>query len=75
MWRRSITVPENAQVARHEFALYTTDLRCEPWKHADEHETCLCVGDLMYQAICEPCATPGPSNRTGRSTWRPTRSR
>jgi len=55
MWRHSITVPDNAQVAGHDFALYTTDLRCEPWKHADRHESCQCVGDLMYQAICEPC--------------------
>lgn len=55
MWRHSITVPDNAQVAGHGFALYTTDLRCEPWKHADRHESCQCVGDLMYQAICEPC--------------------
>lgn len=55
MWRHSITVPDNAQVAGHGFALYTTGLRCEPWKHADRHESCQCVGDLMYQAICEPC--------------------
>ena len=55
MWRHSITVPDNAQVAGHGFALYTTDLRCEPWKHSDRHESCQCVGDLMYQAICEPC--------------------
>jgi hypothetical protein len=55
MWRQSITVPDNTQVKRHGFALYTTDLRCEPWKHSDRHESCLCVGDLMYQAICEPC--------------------
>lgn len=55
MWRRSITVPESGRVARHGFVLYTTDLRCEPWKHADRHESCVCFGDLMYQAICEPC--------------------
>lgn len=55
MWRHSITVPDNAQVAGHGFALYTTDLRCEPWKHSDRHESCLCVGDLMCQTICEPC--------------------
>lgn len=55
MWRHSITVPDNVQVARHGFALYTTDLRCEPWKHADRLESCQCVGGLMYQVICEPC--------------------
>jgi hypothetical protein len=55
MWRHSITVPDNAQVAGHGFALYTTDLRCAPWKHAVRYESCQCVGDLMYQAICEPC--------------------
>ena len=55
MWRQSITVPDNTQVKHHGFALYTTDLRCEPWKHSDRHESCVCVGDLMYQAICEPC--------------------
>jgi len=43
MWHRSITVPESSQVGGHGFVLYTTDLRCEPWKHADKHETCLCV--------------------------------
>ena len=55
MWRRPITVPERGEVVGHGFVLYTTDLRCEPWKHADKHELCLCVGDLMYQAVCEPC--------------------
>ena len=55
MWHRSITVPESDQVTDHGFVLYTTDLRCEPWKHSDKHESCLCLGDLMYQAICEPC--------------------
>jgi hypothetical protein len=59
MWRRSITVHENGQVADHGFVLYTTDLRCEPWKYADEYEGCLCVGELMYQAICEPCEWNG----------------
>lgn len=59
MWRRSITVPENGQVVDHGFVLYTTDLRCEPWKHADKHEGCTCVGELMYQAICEPCEWNG----------------
>lgn len=63
MWRRSITVPESSKVAGHGFVLYTTDLRCEPWKHADKHETCLCVGDLMYQAICEPCEWNGIADR------------
>jgi hypothetical protein len=59
MWRRSITVPESGRVAGHGFVLYTTDLRCEPWKHADKHESCTCVGELMYQAICEPCEWNG----------------
>lgn len=59
MWHRSITVPENGQVADHGFVLYTTDLRCEPWKHTDMHEGCACVGELMYQAICEPCEWNG----------------
>lgn len=59
MWHRSITVPENGQVAGHGFVLYTTDLRCEPWKHSDSHESCTCVGELMYQAICEPCEWNG----------------
>lgn len=63
MWHRFITVPESDQVAGHGFVLYTTDLRCEPWKHTDKHGTCLCVGDLMYQAICEPCAWSGITDR------------
>lgn len=59
MWRRSITVPESSQVADHGFVLYTSDLRCEPWKHADKHESCTCVGELTYQAICETCEWNG----------------
>ncbi|GGO85033.1 hypothetical protein GCM10011584_04010 [Nocardioides phosphati] len=59
MWRHSITVPESSQVADHGFVLYTSDLRCEPWKHADRHESCACVGELMYQAICETCEWNG----------------
>ena len=59
MWHRSITVPESDQVAGHRFVLYTTDLRCEPWKHSDKHEACMCVGELMYRAICEPCEWHG----------------
>ena len=55
MWRHSIAVPENGQVAGHGFVLYTTDLRCEPWKHSDSHDSCQCLGELMYQAICAPC--------------------
>lgn len=58
-WRRSITVTESDRVTGHRFLLYTTDLRCEPWKHTDKHETCTCLGDLMYQAICEPCEWNG----------------
>jgi len=63
MWHRSITVPESGRVAGHGFVLYTTDLRCQPWKHADKHETCLCVGDVMCQAICEPCEWGGIADR------------
>jgi len=63
MWRRSITVPESDQVAGHGFALYTTDLRCEPWKHTGKQEGCTCVGELMYQAICAPCEWNGIAGR------------
>jgi len=59
MWRRSITVPESNALAEHGFVLYTTDLRCEPWKHADKHERCECLGDLMYQAVCPSCHWSG----------------
>lgn len=59
MWHRSITVAEKDQVAGHGFVLYTTDLRCEPWKHADKQERCHCVGELMYQSICQPCEWSG----------------
>ena len=48
MWRRSIMVPENSQIADHRSVLYPTDLRCEAWKHTDNHESCQCLGDLMY---------------------------
>lgn len=59
MWRHSITFPESDQVAGHGLVLYTTDLHCEPWKHPDKQESCTCVGDLMYQAICDPCEWNG----------------
>lgn len=55
LWSRSIAVPESGQAGGHGAVLYTADLRCEPWKHADKHQGCMCVGDLIYQAICEPC--------------------
>lgn len=59
MWHRSITVAESNALAEHAFVLYTTDLRCEPWKYADKHDGCTCLGELMYQAICEPCEWNG----------------
>lgn len=39
--------------------LYTADLRCEPWKHSDQHDGCTCLGELMYQTICDPCEWHG----------------
>ena len=37
-----------------DFDLFTADLRCEPWTDREPHSGCQCVGDLTYQAICEP---------------------
>lgn len=59
MWHRSITVPDGARATGHGFVLYSADLRCERWKHAEKHGGCTCLGDLMYQAICEPCGWNG----------------
>ena len=59
MWRRSITGPESDAVAEHGFVLFTADLRCERWRHSDKHDGCTCLGELMYQTICEPCEWNG----------------
>jgi hypothetical protein len=55
MWHRAITVPAGVELGTHRFDLFTADLRCEPWNHEEPHGACLCLGDLIYQAICEPC--------------------
>ena len=54
MWHRAIAVPGRVAVGDHGFDLFTADLRCEPWTHGEAHGGCQCVGDLIYQAICEP---------------------
>lgn len=54
MWHRAIAVPGGVAVGEHGFDLFTADLRCEPWTHREPHSCCQCVGDLIYQAICEP---------------------
>jgi hypothetical protein len=54
MWHRAIAAPGGVAVGEHEFDLFTADLRCEPWTHREPHGGCQCVGDLIYQAICEP---------------------
>ena len=54
MWHRAIAVPGSVAVGEHGFDLFTADLRCEPWTHREAHGGCQCVGDLIYQAICEP---------------------
>jgi Family of unknown function (DUF6349) len=54
MWHRAITVPGGVDVGEHGFDFFSADLRCEPWKHAEPHGDCLCVGELSYMAICEP---------------------
>lgn len=59
MRRRSIAVPESDRVTGHGLVLYTADLRCEPWKHAGKHGGCTCLGNLMYQTICESCEWNG----------------
>lgn len=54
MWHRAIAVPGRVQVGEHALDMFTADLRCEPWKHDEPHAPCQCVGELTYQAICEP---------------------
>ncbi|GAB3033063.1 hypothetical protein GCM10011376_25640 [Nocardioides flavus (ex Wang et al. 2016)] len=54
MWHRAIAVPGGVEVGDHAFDMFTADLRCEPWKHSEPRGMCHCVGELTYQAICEP---------------------
>ena len=54
MWHRAVAVPGKVAVGEHGFDLFTADLRCEPWTHRGERTGCQCVGELSYQAICEP---------------------
>lgn len=68
MWRRAFAVPGGFWLGDHTFELVTAGLRCEPWKHSKPHDGCLCVGDLTYQAICEPCGLA--RHRRGRELGR-----
>ena len=52
MWHRGVTVSGGNG---HDFDFFSTDLRCEPWEHPASDQGCRCVGELMYQAICNPC--------------------
>ena len=56
MWHRSIAAPNGAELGEHCFDLFSADLRCQPESHGRPHSECACVGDLTYQAICEPCS-------------------
>ena len=56
---RAIAVPGGFELRDHTFELVTADLRCEPWKRPEPRDDCCCVGDLTYQAICEPCGWHG----------------
>lgn len=53
MWHRAIAVPGGVAVADHGFDMFTAELRCFVDDH--RHEDCACVGDMLYQAVCEPC--------------------
>lgn len=55
MWHRAIAGPGDFNLGEHGFDLFTAELRCETSKHEDPRAGCTCVGDLTYQAICEPC--------------------
>lgn len=55
MWHRSIAVVQGLELGEHALTLFTADLRCDPEHGGDEDGDCLCVGDLLTQAICEPC--------------------
>lgn len=53
MWHRAIAGPGDVAVAEHGFDLFTAELRCLSGDH--RHGPCACVGDMLYQAVCEPC--------------------
>lgn len=55
MWHRSIAVVQGLELGDHALTLFTADLRCDPEHGGDEDGDCLCLGDLLTQAICEPC--------------------
>ena len=55
MWHRTIAGPGGGDVGDHGLDFFSADLRCEPWKHDASRGDCLCVGDLIYMAICDPC--------------------
>jgi hypothetical protein len=55
MWHRAMTVPGGMELGADVFDMFTAGLRCEPWQHPESRGDCCCLGDLTYQAICEPC--------------------
>lgn len=56
MWRRSICAPAGVELGGHRIDVFDADLRCDRASHPSGDEACSCVGDLIYLAICEPCA-------------------
>jgi hypothetical protein len=51
MWHPAITMDAaNADTPGHDLTVLTADLRCDHYGR-----DCLCVGDLLYRAICETC--------------------
>ncbi len=53
MWHRALCVPGGVVVGEHGFDLFTAELRCLADDH--RHGACECVGDMLYQVVCEPC--------------------
>ncbi|MFT4083943.1 MAG: DUF6349 family protein [Nocardioides sp.] len=53
MWHRAVAVPGGVQVGDHGFDMFNADLRCLADSH--RHGNCECMGDHLYQSVCEPC--------------------
>jgi len=69
MWHRAIAVPGGIPVGDHGFDMFTADLRCLADEH--RHAECACIGDLLYQSVCEPCGwhAVGDSENGAAESW------
>lgn len=60
MWHPGSPIDPHGEANGHRLVSFSVDLRCLWWEHgedeAGERIRCTCVGDLLTQGICEPCA-------------------